>query len=293
MIKRAEIYRRLTCVSLGWRIIVFLLALVALWSPFALCFYGVGYLSGQTDWTNALALAALYSCFIVHAWWWGRYGYGWSMPLRAYGLVFCWRYLYELVLAVLAGFSLVCLLFGIEVVLGWASIYPKPLLMIALEGLVVGLGFGFAEELLFRGWLLTELQLTLSRPKAILWSSIVFAIAHFIKPLPEILKTSPQFLGLLLLGLILGSSRYFYCRQHPRHKVLSSKGSFSSLSLPMGFHGGLIWGYYIVDVADLVLPSGRVPEWVTGIGGNPLSGALGVSILSFLTVAAWAKLRSK
>ena len=67
----------------------------------------------------------------------------------------------------------------------------------------------------------------------------------------------------------------------------------NSLGLPIGLHAGLVWGYYIVDVADLVTPAGTVPEWVTGIHGNPLSGALGVTLLSVLASLTWLKLRSE
>ncbi|MDV3350892.1 CPBP family intramembrane metalloprotease [Leptolyngbyaceae cyanobacterium CCMR0082] len=283
MVKQIQLYRRLMHAPLAWRIIAFLVTLVILWTPFALTFYSIGGLTGQSDVMNALALIALYGCFLGHAWFWGRWGHAWPKPFQTYGLVCCQRFFCDLAFAVAFGFALVCLLFGIEVLCGWANFHPQPLTRIAVEGLAVGLAFGFAEELLFRGWLQTELQQNLPRSQAIVWSSLIFAIAHFIKPLPDILRTSPQFLGLLLLGLILGCGRYLYFR----------KRSFASLGLPMGFHGGLIWGYYIVDVGDLVLPSGQVPEWVTGIHGNPLSGILGMSILVCLTAYVCFKLRSK
>ncbi len=288
MAKWVQLYQNLTHMPLIGRIVVFLMTLMVLWAPFALAFYGIGYWSGQANVGNALALIALYGCFIRHAWLWNRWGHALPKPVQAYGLVFCRQFFCDLVFSLVCGFNLVCLLFGAEVLLGWASFYPKPFTTIALEGLAVGLGFGFAEELLFRGWLQAELRINLSRFQAIVWSSVIFATAHFIKPLPEVLRTSPQFLGLLLLGLILGSSRYINVR-----RWLSHKHPFTSLGLPMGFHGGLIWGYYIIDVADLVLPSGRSPGWVTGINGNPLSGALGVSILGCLTILAWLNLRSE
>ncbi len=282
MITWAKLYQRLTHIPLIWRIVVFLTTLLVIWAPFSFIFYGIGYWSGRSNVTNALALIMLYGCFIAHAWCWSYWGHALHNPFQAYGLVLCRRFFRDLVLALIGGFSLVCLLFGLEIFAGWASFYPQPLIKVALEGLVIGLAFGFAEELLFRGWLQTELEIDLPRPKAIFWSSVLFAAAHFIKPLPEIISTSPQFLGLLLLGLILGSSRYIHlCRW------LSHRRPFTSLGLPMGFHGGLIWGYYIIDVADLVVPSGNVPEWVTGIHGNPLSGALGVFILSCLTILVW------
>ena len=262
------------------RIAFFFGSLLILWSPFALVCYGAGYFLGQIQLTSTLALVFLYLCFMVNAWLWGRWGHGWLRPFETYGLVFSWSFLTDTVLALIFGFGLVCLLFGGKVLAGWASFQFQPLLAIALEGLAVGIGVGVAEELLFRGWLLTELKTKLPRSQAIVWSSVIFAIAHFIKPLSEVLRTSPQFFGLLLLGIILATWRDVYRSTRP----------FASLGLPIGLHSGLVWGYYIVDVADLVVPSGRVPEWVTGIHGNPLSGFLGLIILSSVVCLSFIKL---
>ncbi|ESA31982.1 abortive phage infection protein [Leptolyngbya sp. Heron Island J] len=275
--------RQVAKVILPGRILIFFALLLLLWAPLAVPVYGVGVLWGLSNIASIVALVFLYSCFIGIAWFWGRWVHKWRQPWSHYGLLCRRQFVSDGCVALLVGFGLVVAMFGLQVLLGWASFYPRSLTGIALEGLLVGLAIGFAEELLFRGWLLAELKTSLPRYQAILWSSLIFAIAHFIKPLPEVLSTSPQFLGLLLLGLILGAGRY----------ISRLKPTFASLALPMGLHAGLVWGYYIVDVGDLVIPSGRVPEWVTGIHGNPLSGALGVSILSCLTVLALFKLRSK
>ncbi|MBE9066282.1 CPBP family intramembrane metalloprotease [Leptolyngbya cf. ectocarpi LEGE 11479] len=270
--------------SLLWRIILFFATLLLLWAPGAVCIYGLGQLFAQAQAASTLALVALYIGFVCHAWFWGYGVHGWKRPFEKYGLLFCGRFVRDGLAALLCGFCLVCVLFALEVGLGWASFHPRSVMPIALEGLAVGLGIAIAEELLFRGWLLAELCTGVSRTQALLWSSCIFAVAHFIKPLPEVLRTSPQFLGLLLLGLLLSTSRYI---SRPRRPW------FSSLGLPIGLHGGLVWGYYIVDVGDLVVPSGRAPEWVTGIHGNPLSGALGVLILGCLTAVCCFNLRSK
>ncbi|MEM1240287.1 MAG: type II CAAX endopeptidase family protein [Cyanobacteria bacterium P01_H01_bin.26] len=276
-------YRQVARGRASWRVVVFFAVLLVLWSPLALAIYLVGNLFGRPQLAETVVLLALYGCFTANAWIWGHWVKGWQRPFEAYGLLLCRRFWSDLLIALVFGFGLVWVLFGVEVLLGWARFYPTSLGFITLEGFGVGIGIGLAEELLFRGWLLAELQTSLPRAKAIMWSSIIFALAHFIKPLPEVLRTSPQFLGLLLLGLILGSSRYISRLQRP----------FSSLGLPLGLHAGLVWGYYIVDVGDLVLPSGRVPEWVTGIHGNPLSGALGIAILGCLSAYSWLRLRSE
>lgn len=279
MIQWVQIYRRVAHGSLLRRLIVFFAMLLMLWAPFALVLHAVGDWSGRAQLTSVLSLIVLYGCFIGHAWLWGRWIHAWVNPFSSYGLIFGRRFVCDIGLALGCGFGLVGCLFGAKILFGWATWHPRPLTAIALEGLAVGLGVGFAEELLFRGWLLSELRTRMSRVKAIVWSSVIFAIAHFIKPLSEVLRTSPQFFGLLLLGLILACWRYARLKQSP-----------SSLGLPIGLHAGLIWGYYIVDVGDIVIPSGEVSEWVTGIHGNPLSGALGVMILSALAIVSFLKL---
>lgn len=273
--------RQVADVALPGRILIFFATLLLLWAPLAVPVYGVGFLLGLSHIASIVALVFLYSCFIGVAWFWGRWVHDWRQPWSNYGLLCSRRFVSDGCIALLAGFSLVLAMFGVELLLGWASFYPRSLVGIALEGLLVGVAIGFAEELLFRGWLLAELKVNLPRYQAIIWSGLMFAVAHFIKPLPEILSTSPQFLGLLLLGVILGAGRYMSIFQP----------TFASLALPMGFHAGLVWGYYIIDVGDLVIPSGRVPEWVTGIHGNPLSGALGVLILGCLAILALLRLR--
>ena len=132
---------------------------------------------------------------------------------------------------------------------------------------MVALGVGFAEELLFRGWLVDELQQDY-RPKVALWSSsAIYALLHFVKPWAEILRTLPSFPGLFLLGLILGWARQIY---HGR------------LGFAIGLHAGLVWGYYVINVGNLVHYLDQVPAWVTGIDRNPLAGGMGLLFLSLI-----------
>lgn len=58
------------------------------------------------------------------------------------------------------GIAAILCLFVVEGWLGWL-LWQKPNIVLPrliLEGFVVALGYGLAEELLFRGWLLDELQ---------------------------------------------------------------------------------------------------------------------------------------
>jgi len=138
----------------------------------------------------------------------------------------------------------------------------------------MALAVGFAEEMLFRGWLLAELERDYTARAALLMNALFFAVTHFIKPPAVIISTSPQFLGLVALGMALVWAR----RQRPT----------PSLGYPIGLHAGLIWGYYLVNVGGLSEPTGQVPTWVTGINENPLAGLLGVVLLGAIA-AQFAK----
>jgi hypothetical protein len=49
---------------------------------------------------------------------------------------------------------------------------------VLLNGLVLALGVGFAEELLFRGWLLGELELKLGSQRALWLQAALFSLVH-------------------------------------------------------------------------------------------------------------------
>lgn len=43
----------------------------------------------------------------------------------------------------------------------------------------------------------------------------------------------------------------------------------------------------MINVGELIEYSGKVPEWVTGIQGNPLAGLMGLVFLS--AIARWVR----
>lgn len=192
--------------------------------------------------------------------------------------------------AFLGGAAAVAALYVIQLALGWGTWVPPmriDLLRILLEGFGVALLVGLAEELLFRGWLLYELEQDYS-PQVSLWLNAgLFALAHYVRPISVILETWPQFLGLLLLGIALVWAR--------RIPLLHEKSNNprTNLSIAAGLHSGLVWAYYQVDVADLFTPTNAVPEWVTGIGGNPLSGMLGITLLGAIAIPAYVLSHTK
>jgi membrane protease YdiL (CAAX protease family) len=178
----------------------------------------------------------------------------------------------------------VSVLYGLQLILGWGSWNSPSLtkaLYFLLEGTLVGFGVGLAEELIFRAWLLFELETDYSPPVALGINALIFAIAHYFRPLSAIAETWPQAVGLFLLGMTLVWARRIPLRL-PHHPL-----PITVLGFPAGLHGGLVWAYYQVDVNDLIVIDPHIPAWLTGIGGNPLAGVLGLALLSGITAIAY------
>lgn len=242
------------------RVIVFLVTLLVLWLPLALPLYWLLY--SDADLVAIVTMAVLYLMFMGLVQWWGQNIHNHPNLLQRYGLVKTRTNIQEL----FKGFSWgggVCLgIFGLQGLFGWL-IWRSPsldFLQVTLEGLAIAVGVGFAEELLFRGWLLDELERDYSTTSAIWISAVIFALLHFLKPLAEIWRTLPQFPALIALGLILAWAK----RSHQMR-----------LGIAIGIHAGLVWGYYLIQVGGLVEYTQSVPTWITGIDGNPLAGLMG------------------
>ena len=133
------------------------------------------------------------------------------------------------------------------------------------------LGVGFAEELIFRSWLWTELnQMLGSRYGAVAQASI-FSLVHTRFNL-GFGAMGGLLVGLFLLGMVLARQRQ------------SDRGSLWSC---IGLHGGLVAGWFLLQSGLLEL-SPNAPSWVVGPGGNapnPLGGAVGlISLLILLLI---------
>ncbi|MBD2293778.1 CPBP family intramembrane metalloprotease [Anabaena sphaerica FACHB-251] len=246
----------------------FISALLVLWLPFAAPIY---LLVEDTNLESILTMVLLYIQFIFLVKLWGKRVYQQPQILTHYGLEFSRLNGVNFVQGLALGLINILIVFALQGLLGWL-VWQQPkvfLLKIILEGLLVGFGVGFAEELLFRGWLLDELKRDYSIGLATWIDTILFAVAHFIKPLEAIIHTLPQFPALVLLGLT---------------QVWVKHWKRGRLGLPIGLHGGLVWGYYIINVGELTKYSGVVPDWVTGVNNNPLQGVMGVLFMGGL---AW------
>ena len=148
------------------------------------------------------------------------------------------------------------------VVLGLAALgqlrwQPQLNAGLLLNGVALGLGVGFAEELLFRGWLLGELSLLLGAQRALGLQAVLFSLVHtrFTLPLGPLLALLG---GLLLLGLALGLQR---------------RADGGVLWGAVGLHGGLVGGWFVLQ-NGLVAVNPTAPAWLMG-PANPIGGVLG------------------
>lgn len=258
------------------RVISFMILLLLLWLPVALPIQL--FLNSHPNLVTILAMGWLFILFFLLINFIGRQIYQQSHPYQDIGLFLTFRNGLEGLQGLIIGFSLTFILFALQGVFGWLTWQENslPFWRLILEGGLTGIGVAFAEESLFRGWLLNELEKDYSLLTALWADGIIFALAHFLKPLPAMIETSPAFPGLLLLGLIL---------------VFARRKNQGRLGLSIGLHGGLVWGYYIVDVGKLITYSETVSPAITGIYNNPIAGVMGWLFLLGLVV--WLKTNIK
>jgi membrane protease YdiL (CAAX protease family) len=163
------------------------------------------------------------------------------------------------------GFSLgllsLAMMFTVQFGLGWCEFQKsniKLLPSILLPILFVALLVGGVEELVFRGFLLTELARDYPVWIAAAISSFIFAVLHLVWEQKE---TLPQVPGLWLMGMMLVMAR------------IADKGS---LGIAWGLHTALVWAIATIDTAQLITYTGKVSEWWTGKYKKPLAGLAGV-----------------
>lgn len=267
------------------RLLGFVALLLVCWLPFVGLIYG---LVDDPNTISILTMAVLFVEFVVVTQVWGRRVYGDRHRLQTYGLIRSRQNGYDWLNGVALGLVSLLLLFMVQGWLGWLTWEaPSPTFSrIVVEGLLVATGVGFGEELIFRGWLLEELQRDYSPPTSLWANSLIFAILHYTNSIgiaiallfgfagadafSTLIETLPQFPGLVLLSCLL---------------VWAKRVRRGRLGFPMGLHTGLVWGYYIVNVGERVQYTGRVPEWVTGVHQNPLAGVTGMLFLGVLALS--------
>jgi uncharacterized protein len=259
------------------RMLSFLLVLILLWLPGLALIYGVmGSTQNLADpaaqnLLTILTMGLLTLEFLILLPWWGRRVYQHPNLFYRYGLVLTRRNGLLWLKGIAIGWCATAALYLTQWLFGlitWQS--PSlPFWQLILESIPTMIAVGIGEELFFRGWMLDELEQDYSPQVSLVTAASLFALLHFLKPIPAMLQSLPQFPGLFLMGVVMIVAK----RQHG-----------NLLGISIGIHGGMIWAFYLVSVGKIVKYSDKVSDWITGINGNPICGLLGLIFMAGLAV---------
>lgn len=182
----------------------------------------------------------------------------------------------SIVNSLVLGFGLgvlgLAVVFTCQFYLGWCKWQQSNFQQVAsilLPTLLIALFVGGIEELVFRGFLFTELNQDYPVWLAAVISSIVFALLHLVWEQQE---TLPQLPGLWLMGMVL---------------VLARFADRGNLGIAWGLHAGWVWAIATLDTAQLITYTGKVSEWYTGKNKKPLAGLAGIFCVLGTGVILW------
>jgi uncharacterized protein len=259
------------------RMLSFLVVLILLWLPGLALIYGV--MSNTQNMADPrtqnlvtiLTMGLLAIEFMILLPWWGRQVYQHPNLFYRYGLVLTRKNGLLWLKGLAIGWCATAALYLTQWLCGWGTWQSPslPLWQLVLESIPTMIGVGLAEELFFRGWMLDELERDYAPQVALVSNASLFAFAHFLKPIPLMLQSLPQFPGLFLMGVVM---------------IIAKRQHGNLLGIPIGIHGGMIWAFYLVSVGKIFKHSDKVSDWITGIGGNPICGLLGLIFMTGLVI---------
>jgi uncharacterized protein len=271
-----QLFQPLTQLPTPLRILSFALMVGLPWAAIAL---PVGWLIKDPNRVSLITMPILYLIFLGMLYLWGRFGYGENL-LRRYGMRRSTAWIYEWLGGLGMGYGIVLLLFELQGAIGWVRWFNpvRPIPGLLLEGLLVAVVVGLAEELLFRGWLLDELTRRYQPNVALAVTSVIYAVLHCLRLVPA----SVQWVSLALLGWALGMAK----------RVTGDR-----LGMAAGLHTGLIWCYWVLKTGVLFEYTNKVPEAITGWERNPLAGPVGIVVMAIVAISftqawTWQKQRS-
>lgn len=189
-----------------------------------------------------------------------------------YGLFWNWSTLQFLGIGFGVGVVGLAMLFGGQTLLGWIDwqqIPSQQVIAVCLPILPLAISISGIEELIFRGFVYTQLRQDYAIGISAALCSAIFAVLHLVWEQKE---TKPQLLGLWLMGMVLVLARYI---------------NSGSLGLAWGLHSGWVWAIATLDTAQLVTYTGNAPDWVTGKYNKPLAGAAGIAFLAATGAILW------
>ena len=162
---------------------------------------------------------------------------------------------------------LIFILFMLCFLCGWIDRLDYVKFTELLNAILLIVGIVFAEEIVFRGWLMEEMALLFGVRRGIILQSTIFSLAHFRSDI-GLLALIPFLTGLFLFGLVLNLRRTI------------DRGSLWGC---IGLHGGLVGIWYLFD-SGMVIFSIDTPYFVLGPSRNmvnPVGSVIGITILLF------------
>ena len=160
---------------------------------------------------------------------------------------------------------LLIILFLFFFLCGWIDRVDHVKITQLLNAILLIVGIVFAEEIVFRGWLMEEMFLLFGLRRGLIFQSIIFSLAHYRSDI-SLLALVPFLIGLFLFGIVLTLRR------------TSDKGSLCGC---IGLHGGLVGIWYLVD-SGMVSFSINTPYFLLGPSEdmvNPIGSITGITIL--------------
>ena len=149
---------------------------------------------------------------------------------------------------------------------------------ILINSIVLGLGVGFAEEIIFRGWLIEELKFQYGIKIALTLQAILFSFVH---PVSDYIfwNIIGLRLGFFLLGIFLSFVR------------IRDKGSLWNC---IGIHGGLVGIWFFIN-NSLIEFKENTPSFLAGPFTQNIPNPLGSfsAILILLLLCIFYAIKSK
>ena len=160
---------------------------------------------------------------------------------------------------------LIFILFMFCFICGWIDRVGYVKFTEFLNAILLIIGIVFAEEIVFRGWLMEEMTLLFGLRRGIILQSTIFSLAHYRSDI-GLLALIPFLTGLFLFGLVLTLRRTI------------DRGSLWGC---IGLHGGLVGIWYLFD-SGMVVFSIETPYFFLGPSRNmvnPIGSVIGITVL--------------
>ncbi len=210
-------------------------------------------------------------------------------PIMSLGLKLDRQMMMDLLVGFAITFFQFLLIYGINLLAGWAEFIefawqsaPAPyVIQFVLTGLLMFISVGWTEELVARGYLLQNLEEGTNLFWALLISSVLFSLGHFLNPN----RTWVALVGLVLAGLFLA---YAYLRTRQLWLAIG-------LHIGWNFFEGNVFGYPVSGMDSYGLVRQRItgPELWTGGDFGPEAGLILIPGLLLGVLLIWLYTRNR